>query len=77
MSAPKQRKGTKSHTMGFPVFALAFAPKKPRLVVGGGGGASKSGVKNSLVRFPFKFVCSEDYSRVKVNPDAHYVFSNE
>jgi hypothetical protein len=40
---------THSLTTGFPVFAIAFAPKKPRLVIGGGGGASKSGVKNTVV----------------------------
>ncbi|KAJ3111143.1 hypothetical protein HK100_002793, partial [Physocladia obscura] len=37
--------------IGFPVFAVAFAPKKPRLFVGGGGGASRSGVKNTLAAF--------------------------
>ncbi|KAJ3073593.1 hypothetical protein HDU98_001188 [Podochytrium sp. JEL0797] len=40
-----------STTIGFPVFALGFAPKKPRLFVGGGGGASKSGVKNTLAMY--------------------------
>jgi len=40
----------KKSEIGFPVFAVAFAPKKQRLFVGGGGGANNSGVKNSLVR---------------------------
>ncbi|KAJ3196414.1 hypothetical protein HK101_009030 [Irineochytrium annulatum] len=42
-------KGTAMHQIGFPVFSLAFTPKKPRVVVGGGGGPNKSGVKNAAI----------------------------
>ncbi|KAJ3030221.1 UNVERIFIED_CONTAM: hypothetical protein HDU68_009745 [Siphonaria sp. JEL0065] len=37
-----------STTIGFPVFSLGFAPKKAKVFVGGGGGASRSGVKNTV-----------------------------
>ncbi|KAJ3327742.1 hypothetical protein HDU76_011222 [Blyttiomyces sp. JEL0837] len=69
MAPPKPRKGTKSHTMGFPVFAIAFAPKKPRLVVGGGGGASKSGVKNSVIVYEL------NESTLDINMMASYYMS--
>ncbi|KAJ3300726.1 hypothetical protein HK104_006024 [Borealophlyctis nickersoniae] len=39
----------KSHTIGFPIFAVAFAPRKPRLVIGGGGGPTRAGVKNAMI----------------------------
>ncbi|KAI8845182.1 quinon protein alcohol dehydrogenase-like superfamily [Chytriomyces cf. hyalinus JEL632] len=42
---------SKPTAVGFPVFALAFAPKKGRVFVGGGGGASRSGVKNTISMF--------------------------
>ncbi|KAI8815308.1 quinon protein alcohol dehydrogenase-like superfamily [Cladochytrium replicatum] len=38
----------KTHQPGFPIYSLAFTPKKPRLVVGGGGGPNKSGIKNAV-----------------------------
>ncbi|KAI8851875.1 quinon protein alcohol dehydrogenase-like superfamily [Chytridium lagenaria] len=44
-------KGTASHTIGFPVFSVAFAPKKPRIAIGGGGGPNKSGVKNAVILY--------------------------
>jgi prolactin regulatory element-binding protein len=34
--------------LGFPVFCVGFLPNG-RLLVGGGGGATKAGVKNALV----------------------------
>ncbi|KAJ3047932.1 hypothetical protein HK097_011036 [Rhizophlyctis rosea] len=40
---------SKKHDLGFPIFAVAFGPKKPRLIVGGGGGATRAGIKNSLI----------------------------
>jgi hypothetical protein len=44
-------------TPGFPVFSLGFLSDRT-VVLGGGGGSSKSGVKNKLVRrcppFPFR-----------------------
>ncbi|ORY53034.1 WD40 repeat-like protein [Rhizoclosmatium globosum] len=48
-SRPKD--GKQSVTIGFPVFALAFAPKKAKVFVGGGGGASRSGVKNTVAMY--------------------------
>ncbi|KAI9327972.1 quinon protein alcohol dehydrogenase-like superfamily [Obelidium mucronatum] len=48
MAAPKTKLST---TIGFPVFALAFAPKKAKVFVGGGGGASRSGVKNTVAMY--------------------------
>ncbi|KAJ3087730.1 hypothetical protein HK102_010430 [Quaeritorhiza haematococci] len=38
-----------SHTVGFPVFSLAYAPNKPTLFVGGGGGANRSGIRNAIL----------------------------
>ncbi|KAJ3411774.1 hypothetical protein HDV05_001732 [Chytridiales sp. JEL 0842] len=60
--------------MGFPVFALGFAPKKPRIAVGGGGGASKSGVKNSLVSIPMKDI-ELDESTLEIRMMASYYLS--
>ncbi len=40
-----------AHTLGFPVFCLAFTPSRSRLLIGGGGGATKAGVKNALLYF--------------------------
>ncbi|RKO84564.1 hypothetical protein BDK51DRAFT_30477, partial [Blyttiomyces helicus] len=40
-----------SHKLGFPVFAVAFAPGNPVVLVGGGGGPNNSGVKNSLIAY--------------------------
>lgn len=43
---------TKMHQsiqVGFPVFSLEFTPNKPRLLVGGGGGPNKSGIKNAIL----------------------------
>lgn len=42
---------SKTLSLGFPVFCLAFSPHKPRLIVGGGGGATKAGVKNTVLLF--------------------------
>ncbi|KAJ3209004.1 hypothetical protein HDU67_006419 [Dinochytrium kinnereticum] len=44
-------KGTSSHTIGFPVFSVAFAPKKARIAIAGGGGPNKSGVKNAVIMY--------------------------
>lgn len=43
----------KSHTVGFPVYSLSFEPRYGvnHLIVGGGGGASKAGVPNAVVRY--------------------------
>lgn len=40
---------TTSVPMGFPVFTVAFTPVGNSLLVGGGGGATKAGVKNTVV----------------------------
>ncbi|KAJ1569812.1 hypothetical protein HK096_001136 [Nowakowskiella sp. JEL0078] len=39
----------KTENVGFPIYSLAFTPKKPRLVIGGGGGANRSGIKNAIL----------------------------
>ncbi|KAJ3047916.1 hypothetical protein HK097_011043 [Rhizophlyctis rosea] len=39
----------KQHELGFPIFAVAFGPKKARLIVGGGGGATRAGIKNTVI----------------------------
>ncbi|KAI9088720.1 quinon protein alcohol dehydrogenase-like superfamily [Phlyctochytrium arcticum] len=41
----------KTFSVGFPVYSVAFTPKKPRVVVGGGGGATKAGVKNAMMLY--------------------------
>ncbi|KAI8924436.1 quinon protein alcohol dehydrogenase-like superfamily [Entophlyctis helioformis] len=38
----------RSHPMGYPVFSIAFTPSENKLLVGGGGGASRAGVKNAV-----------------------------
>ncbi|KAI8905951.1 quinon protein alcohol dehydrogenase-like superfamily [Gorgonomyces haynaldii] len=38
-------------SVGWPVFSLSFTPSQDTLLVGGGGGATKAGVKNALVLF--------------------------
>lgn len=35
--------------VGFPVFALSFYPDENKILIGGGGGPNKGGVKNGLV----------------------------
>ncbi|KAL2915826.1 hypothetical protein HK105_204527 [Polyrhizophydium stewartii] len=40
----------KRHAAGFPVFSVVFTPSPERVLVGGGGGATKAGVKNAVVR---------------------------
>lgn len=37
-------------TVGIPIFGLAFTSTN-QLIMGGGGGAGRSGVKNKLVSF--------------------------
>eukprot|EP00842_Homolaphlyctis_polyrhiza_P006094 jgi/Hompol1/6486/HPOL_000776-RA len=38
----------KSHTLGFPIFSVCFTPSHGHLLVGGGGGATKAGIKNTV-----------------------------
>ena len=40
---------TKSLAVGVPVYGLSFCPERSLLAVVGGGGSSKSGVKNFIV----------------------------
>jgi hypothetical protein len=42
---------TAHSTPGFPVYSAAFLSPE-ELILGGGGGASKTGIKNKLVRYP-------------------------
>lgn len=37
------------HPVPFPVYVVAFTPKKSRIVAGGGGGQSNSGIANGVV----------------------------
>jgi hypothetical protein len=37
--------------LGFPVFCITFLPNQSTCVVGGGGGATKAGVKNTILLF--------------------------
>ncbi|KNC99154.1 uncharacterized protein SPPG_05411 [Spizellomyces punctatus DAOM BR117] len=41
----------KQINIGFPIFAVGFTPKKPRIVIGGGGGATRAGVKNAMILY--------------------------
>ncbi len=40
----------------FPIYSLTYCEKSKQIVVGGGGGPSKSGIKNGLVRGQSKFI---------------------
>lgn len=40
---------TSSETVGFPIYGAAYDPDRQLIYVVGGGGSSKSGVKNLLV----------------------------
>ncbi len=60
-----------SHQVGFPVFSLAFAPNKPHLLVGGGGGSNRSGIKNAILYL----VVDED--NIEANKLAEFRMSNE
>ena len=48
-------------SVGIPVFGLGFT-KKNQLILGGGGGASRSGVKNKLVILTKMIQCTVDSS---------------
>lgn len=41
---------TKSHLVGVPVYGVSYCPQQDLLAVVGGGGSSKSGVKNFIVQ---------------------------
>ena len=49
---PTMPQKLKKHDLSFPIFAVAFGPKKARLIVAGGGGATRAGIKNTLVGGP-------------------------
>ncbi|KAI9208121.1 quinon protein alcohol dehydrogenase-like superfamily [Polychytrium aggregatum] len=40
---------SKSHVVGFPVYSLSFTPSSFRVVLGGGGGSGRNGVKNAVL----------------------------
>jgi prolactin regulatory element-binding protein len=51
---------TAHSTPGFPVYSATFL-SPGELILGGGGGASKTGIKNKLVRHPSDQVHSVAY----------------
>jgi prolactin regulatory element-binding protein len=51
---------TKKHSLGWPVFSLAFTPSN-ELLVGGGGGSSRAGINNLVVLFSDKMEVINDY----------------
>ncbi|KAI8060271.1 quinon protein alcohol dehydrogenase-like superfamily [Gongronella butleri] len=61
---------TFSVSVGFPVFGLGFTNSN-ELIVGGGGGAGRSGVKNKLVKYTI------DIRRRDFEEDAVYDISSE
>ncbi|KAI8917521.1 WD40-repeat-containing domain protein [Powellomyces hirtus] len=66
MAPPK-----KQTTIGFPVFAVTFTPNKPRLLLGGGGGATRAGVKNAMIMYDL------DPHTLELKPVAEQLFGKQ
>ncbi|KAH9262006.1 hypothetical protein BASA82_000923 [Batrachochytrium salamandrivorans] len=47
--ALRTREMHRSHTVAFPAFSVAFTPSPTKLLIGGGGGATKAGIKNAVI----------------------------
>jgi hypothetical protein len=57
----------KSHHTGFPVFCIASAGNNSEFLVGGGGGATKAGIKNSVV-FPLLIRYCTKWTQLRLKP---------
>ncbi|KAJ3023010.1 hypothetical protein HKX48_004633 [Thoreauomyces humboldtii] len=66
MAPPKRQT-----TVGFPIFAVTFTPNKPQLMIGGGGGATRAGVKNAMIMYEL------DAQTLELQPIAEHRFGKQ
>lgn len=57
-------------TLGWPIYSVCFFPNSKHVLIGGGGGSTATGVKNTVTLF-------EIDAKSKINELSQHVFSNQ